>query len=113
MLSRNDEAFSCIRLMSGFGWANNPVLPRLKHLDKNGKTRDCIHYILILSILVQMKVLYGSKSWMTHLQVNDFIENGVEAAVTVDYIEEAGHHIYADQYHNFNDAVNQCLKTFD
>jgi len=85
------------RLMSGFGWANNPILPRLKNLDKN----------------VQMKVLYGSKSWMTHLQANDFIENGVEAAVTVDYIEDAGHHIYADQYHSFNETVNQCLKIYD
>ena len=33
---------SFIRLMSGFGWANNPILPRLKNLDKNGKTRNCI-----------------------------------------------------------------------
>ena len=49
-----------------------------------------------------MKVLYGSNSWMTHLKENDFIENGVEAAVDVDYIEEAGHHIYADQYNSFN-----------
>ena len=71
------------------------------------------HHYSHIFIIVQMKVLYGSKSWMTHLQANDFIENGVEAAVTVDYIEDAGHHIYADQYHSFNEAVNQCLKIYD
>ena len=60
-----------------------------------------------------MQVLYGSKSWMTHLKENDFTENGVEAAVAVDYIEDAGHHIYADQYHSFNEAINQCLIKYD
>jgi len=84
-------------LMTGFGWANNPILPRMRDLDEN----------------VQMKVLYGSKSWMTHLQENDFIENGVKSAVSVEYIEDAGHHIYADQYQSFNEAVNSCLSKHD
>ena len=60
-----------------------------------------------------MRVLYGSNSWMTHLKENDFIENGVEAAVGVEYIEDAGHHIYADQYNRFNEAVNMSLTKYD
>ena len=50
---------------------------------------------------------------MTHLQENDFIENGVKSAVSVEYIEDAGHHIYADQYQSFNEAVNSCLSKHD
>jgi len=85
------------RLMSGFGWANNPIMPRLKHLDSE----------------VQLRVLYGSKTWMTHLQKSDFDEKGVTANVEVDYIEDAGHHIYADQYESFNTKVNQILSEKD
>jgi len=85
------------RLMTGFGWANNPILPRLKELDGN----------------VHMKVIYGSKSWMTHLQEKDFTAAGVEAGVDVEYVEDAGHHVYADQYVQFNDAVNKSLAKHD
>ena len=50
---------------------------------------------------------------MTHMKENDFIEAGVEAAVGVEYIEDAGHHIYADQYNRFNEAVNMSLTKYD
>ena len=60
-----------------------------------------------------MKVLYGSNSWMTHLKEANFTEAGVEATVSVEYIEDAGHHIYADQYSSFNETVNKCLLKHD
>ena len=60
-----------------------------------------------------MKVFYGSKSWMTHLEGEDFIEAGVEADVDVEYIEDSGHHVYADQYKDFNEALNSCLMKRD
>merc|ERR1719195_2129435 len=60
-------------LMSGFGWANNPILPRLHALNNN----------------VRMKVLYGSNSWMTHLTQGDFSNAGVAASVDVEYIDNA------------------------
>ena len=60
-----------------------------------------------------MKVLYGSKSWMTHLTKEDFTDQNCEANVDVEYIQEAGHHIYADQYKQFNYVLNKFLKSED
>jgi len=84
-------------LMAGFGWASNPIMPRIHSLDKS----------------VKMKVLYGSKSWMTHLTKEDFTDQNCEANVDVEYIQEAGHHIYADQYKQFNYVLNKFLKSED
>jgi hypothetical protein len=56
-----------------------------------------------------MKVFYGSNSWANHLEEKDFIEACVEAAVDVEYIEDSGHHVYADQYKALNEALNSCL----
>ena len=60
-----------------------------------------------------MKVLYGSNSWMTHLTNADFDDNGVKANIDVEYIEDAGHHIYADQHQQFNSVVNNFLSSHD
>jgi len=84
-------------LMSGFGWANKPILPRLHSLNKD----------------VTMKVLYGSNSWMTHLTNDDFAAVGVKTDVDVEYIDKAGHHIYADQYQQFNLSLNNFLQSID
>jgi len=84
-------------LMSGFGWARRPMLPRLDKLEES----------------VRMKVLYGSNSWMTHLHNEDFLKAGVKANVDVEYIEGAGHHIYADQHQEFNQVLNSFLLTQD
>ena len=60
-----------------------------------------------------MKVLYGSNSWMTHLTQGDFSNAGVAASVDVEYIDNAGHHIYADQHQQFNHVINDFLKEND
>ena len=60
-----------------------------------------------------MKVLYGSNTWMTHLTNEHFADHGVQATLDVEYIEDAGHHIYADQHQQFNSVVNQFLSTND
>ena len=46
---------------------------------------------------------------MTHLEEADFTDIGVEASVDVEYIEDSGHHVYADQYEKFNEALIKCL----
>ena len=45
---------------------------------------------------------------MTQLQKTDFEEKGVTANVEVDYIEDAGHHIYADQYESLQDEAKSA-----
>ena len=62
---------------------------------------------------VNVKVYYGSSTWMTHLQNEDFTREGVKASIDVEYIDGAGHHIYADQYKDFNIALNNCLSQYD
>ena len=54
-------------------------------------------------------MFYGARTWMTHLAEVDFTEHGVEAAVSVEYIPDSGHHVYADQYEQFNEALNKFL----
>ena len=98
--------------MTGFGWASNPLLPRLGALNIKSKTNSWFIQINHKPpfFLGSLKVLYGSNTWMTQLQQNDFTENGVKCAVDVEYIQNAGHHIYADQSKPFNEAVNKHLE---
>ena len=102
------------RLMSGFGWANSPLLPRLGKLEKNGETsNNCQTREAVLSFTVKLNVMYGSNSWMTHLQEEDFRTAGVEGEVEVTYIEGAGHHIYSDQPDHFNNSLSKLLQSHD
>jgi len=78
------------RLMGSVGWAKNPILPRLADLSPD----------------LRLHCIYGANTWMSHLEEQDFLEAGVKAEVTVRYIQDAGHHVYADQHQLFNEAVN-------
>ena len=60
-----------------------------------------------------LQVFYGANTWMTHLERSDFIEAGVEVSVDVEYFEDSGHHVYADQYNLFNQALDNCLSSHD
>jgi len=84
-------------LTTGFIWPKLPLLPRLNSLDKS----------------VAVQVFYGANTWMTHLEESDFIDAGMEATVDVEYFEDAGHHVYADQYNLFNQALDNCLSSHD
>jgi len=84
-------------LTTGFIWPKLPLLPRLNGVDKS----------------VALQVFYGANTWMTHLEESDFLESGVEASVDVKYFEDAGHHVYADQYNLFNQALDNCLSNYD
>ena len=53
--------------------------------------------------------MYGSKSWITTIPVEKFHELGL-SNVMVESIEDAGHHIYADQADLFSEAVNKTLE---
>ena len=60
-----------------------------------------------------MKVLYGSQSFITHLNEEDFKSAGVKANVQVEFNDNAGHHIYSDQYKQFNETVNYFCSQAD
>ena len=62
---------------------------------------------------VRMKVLYGSQSFITHLTEEDFVSAGVKANIQVEFIDNAGHHIYSDQYEHFNNTVNNFCSQAD
>ena len=64
-------------------------------------------------ISVKLNVLYGSNSWMTHLEEEDFRQAGVAGEVEVKYIEGAGHHIYSDQAEEFNNSLSKLLQSQD
>ena len=66
-----------------------------------------------MSFTVKLNVMYGSNSWMTHLQEEDFRTAGVEGEVEVTYIEGAGHHIYSDQPDHFNNSLSKLLHSHD
>ena len=87
---------------------------KLPKLDQTTSAKQIKYSILYFKLIsVKMKVLYGSKSWMTHLTKEDFTDQNCEAYVDVEYIQEAGHHIYADQYKQFNYVLNKFLKSED
>ena len=67
----------------------------------------------IFYFLVKMKVLYGSQSFITHLNEEDFKSGGVKANIKVQFIDNAGHHIYSDQYKHFNETVNHFCSQAD
>ena len=104
------------RLMSGFGWANNPVMPRLQDLRSDGQFKlngKLLQLSFPFHFSVRMKVLYGSQSFITHLTEEDFVSAGVKANIKVDFIDNAGHHIYSDQYEHFNNTVNNFCSQAD
>ena len=62
---------------------------------------------------VRMKVLYGSQSFITLLTKENFVTAGVKADIKVEHIDNAGHHIYSDQYKHFNNSVNNFCSPLD
>ena len=57
---------------------------------------------------IPISALYGSKSWMAKLfdfNLLNFIRE--VGYIDIQVIEDAGHHIYADQVDDFNESVNR------
>jgi len=88
-----ETAFS--RVCNDFFWSKTPVLPRLKESDNQ----------------VPIWFLYGSDSWISRLASDDSNPSAAVPRSTVLYLENAGHHVYADVPHEFNKAVMKALNT--
>lgn len=84
-------------MMSGFGWAKNPMLNRIDALHED----------------IPMTILYGSRSWVDHTSGDIIREKRSKSYVNVEVISGAGHHVYADKSEEFNSYVNDACQTID
>lgn len=86
-ISRGETAFH--KMIKGFGWAKNPMINRINQLDSS----------------IPITVMHGSHSWMdgTVGQKLKDLRNG--SYVHLEIINEAGHHVHADNPEYFNEVV--------
>uniref|UniRef100_A0A2M3ZG10 1-acylglycerol-3-phosphate O-acyltransferase ABHD5 n=1 Tax=Anopheles braziliensis TaxID=58242 RepID=A0A2M3ZG10_9DIPT len=88
-----EEAFHA--MMQDFGWAKNPMIKRIVDLKPT----------------VPITMLYGAKSWVMRTGPIDTLQLArSDSYVKVQLIENAGHHIYADDAAEFNRLVNEACK---
>eukprot|EP00088_Acartia_fossae_P027566 TRINITY_DN28302_c0_g1_i1.p1 TRINITY_DN28302_c0_g1~~TRINITY_DN28302_c0_g1_i1.p1 ORF type:complete len:400 (+),score=78.35 TRINITY_DN28302_c0_g1_i1:34-1233(+) len=80
-------------MMTGMAWAKSPMVLRLKDRDTS----------------VPMTILYGSNSWVTAISEEQFEEKGASENLSVYLVENAGHHVYADQAGDFNRIVSNVI----
>lgn len=89
-----ESAFHC--MMSGFGWAKNPMVRRIDQLDSK----------------IPITLLYGSRSWIDHSAGEVLKEKRYNSYFKLHVISGAGHHVYADKPEAFNQiVVDACSYT--
>ncbi|XP_071445498.1 (Lyso)-N-acylphosphatidylethanolamine lipase isoform X1 [Hetaerina americana] len=84
-------------MMSGFGWAKNPMAPRMESLSKD----------------VPVTLLYGSRSWVDNTAGEEIRKRRAGSYVNVQVISGAGHHVYADKSEAFNKHVVEACEYSD
>ena len=99
---RGEEAFYSMQYY--YGWAQRPILSRLHQLNHN----------------IPITVIAGSNSWMNFTTFKDVrTAEQIAAArptgsyVGVHYVDEAGHHVHAQQPYRFNKIVNSVFELVD
>ncbi|KAF4520333.1 hypothetical protein B566_EDAN004393 [Ephemera danica] len=82
-------------MMTGFGWAKQPMLPRMVSLRND----------------VPITILYGSRSWVDHA-AGDLIraQRPPDSYLNIQIIGGAGHHVYADKSETFNQMVIEAVE---
>lgn len=84
-------------MMSGFGWAKNPMLNRIHELREDKP----------------ITLLYGSRSWIDKSSWDLVKQARPSSFVNTQVISGAGHHIFADKPEVFNDYVNAACRFSD
>lgn len=84
-------------MMSGFGWAKNPMVRRIDQLDSK----------------IPITLLYGSRSWIDHSAGEVLKENRYKSYFKLHVISGAGHHVYADRPDAFNQIVLDACEDTD
>lgn len=88
-----ESAFKTLTLP--YGWPKNPLIHRLLDLDPS----------------VPLTFIYGARSWIDK-SPGEFLKECMSPnRVTVNIIENSGHHVYADKYMEFNELIKEaCAK---
>ncbi|CAI6362247.1 unnamed protein product [Macrosiphum euphorbiae] len=81
-------------LVTGFGWAKNPMIKRIHDLDKR----------------VPITFIYGQNTWMDQSIGQKIKLERENNFVQVETIPNAGHHVFADQFEVFNNLVDKICK---
>ncbi|EFA06792.2 (Lyso)-N-acylphosphatidylethanolamine lipase isoform X1 [Tribolium castaneum] len=76
-------------MMSGFGWAKNPMVNRIDKMRKD----------------ISITLLYGSRSWIDHSAAEIIKFKRIDSYFKLQVITGAGHHVYADKPEAFNQIV--------
>ncbi|XP_014365869.2 1-acylglycerol-3-phosphate O-acyltransferase ABHD5 isoform X2 [Papilio machaon] len=84
-------------LMTGFGWAKNPM----------------VHRVGSLSPRLPVTVLYGSRSWVDNSTSQLLTEHRPNSITYVQVINGAGHHVYVDKPDLFNKYVLEACARAD
>ncbi|CAG9799608.1 unnamed protein product [Chironomus riparius] len=82
------------RLLHGGPWAKNPMVDRFKESFPTE---------------IPVTFLYGAISWMNNTYGESIKESRSNSYTHIEHIENAGHHVYADNAEDFNRSVlNAC-----
>ncbi|XP_050421932.1 (Lyso)-N-acylphosphatidylethanolamine lipase [Adelges cooleyi] len=81
-------------LLTGFGWAKNPMIKRVQNINNN----------------VPITFIYGQDTWMDQSIADIVKKERLNGIVNIEKIPNAGHHVFADQFEAFNDLVNKICQ---
>ncbi|CAG9804311.1 unnamed protein product [Chironomus riparius] len=84
-------------LMSGFGWAKNPMMNRIHEMDES----------------IPITLIYGSKSWVDNASGDIIKKTRPNSYVKSYIINQAGHHVYADRPEEFNSIIVETCDLSD
>lgn len=84
-------------LAAPYGFAKDPVIKKIDKLD----------------VEVPITFIYGAKSWITSESGREIKKLRPNSYVDVHEIAGAGHHVYADRPHQFNNVVNAVTSFVD
>ena len=85
-------------LCDDFAWAKDPVISRISNIDEN----------------LRVSVIYGEDSWIQpKLTEESLQEAGVRNMENIEVftIPEARHHVYADQFEEFNEILLKIVNS--
>uniref|UniRef100_A0A3P8TVR7 (Lyso)-N-acylphosphatidylethanolamine lipase n=1 Tax=Amphiprion percula TaxID=161767 RepID=A0A3P8TVR7_AMPPE len=82
-------------MAASLGWAKNPMLERVDQLSPS----------------IPITMLYGAQSWVDSSSGDRVAEIRGQAHTRVLLINQASHHVYADQPEQFNKVVENICKT--